>query len=100
MFFVLLCWVPLAVLSFLEGHLLGAAKFSFLRDIEIQVRFLVSLPTLLLAEVVVHRRLRAVVKGFIARRVLSPEDLPKFYAVINSTMRMRNSVIVYGCSRS
>jgi hypothetical protein len=33
-FFVLLCWMPLAVLSFVEGHLLGGAKFSFLRDIE------------------------------------------------------------------
>jgi hypothetical protein len=92
-FFVILCWVPLAVLSFLEGHLLGAAKFSFLRDIETQVRFLVSLPTLLLAELIVHRRLRSVVKGFIARRVFSPEELPRFYAVIDSTMRMRNSVI-------
>ncbi len=91
-FFFLLCWVPLAVLSFQEGHLL-AAKFSFLRDIETQVRFLVSLPTLLLAELVVHRRLRAVVKGFIARRVFSSEELPKFQAVIDSTMRMRNSII-------
>ena len=91
-FFFLLCWVPLAVLSFQEGHLL-AAKFSFLRDIETQVRFLVSLPTLLLAELVVHRRLRAVVKGFIARRVFSSEELPKFHTVIDSTMRMRNSII-------
>jgi hypothetical protein len=91
-FFFLLCWVPLAVLSFQEGHLL-TAKFSFLRDIETQVRFLVSLPTLLLAELVVHRRLRAVVKGFIARRVFSSEELPKFHTVIDSTMRMRNSII-------
>jgi hypothetical protein len=92
-FFWLLCWVPLAVLSFVEGHLLGGAKFSFLRDIETQVRFLISLPTLILAEVIVHRRLRSVVKSFIERHVVSPEELPKFYAVIDSAMRMRNSVI-------
>jgi hypothetical protein len=92
-FFVLLCWVPLVVLSFVEGHLLGGSKFSFLRDIETQVRFLISLPTLILAEVIVHRRLQSVVKSFIERHVVSPEELPKFYAVIDSTMRMRNSVI-------
>ena len=92
-FFVLLCWVPLAVLSFAEGHLLGGAKFSFLHDIETQVRFLISLPTLIMAEVIVHRRLRVVVKSFITRHVVSPEELPKFYALIDSAMQMRNSLI-------
>jgi hypothetical protein len=92
-FFWLLCWVPLAVLSLAEGHLLGGGKFSFLRDVETQVRFLISLPVLILAEVVVHRRLRPVVKRFIERRIVRPEELPKFYAMIDSAIRMRNSVI-------
>jgi hypothetical protein len=92
-FFWLLCWVPLAVLSLVEGHLLGGGKFSFLRDIETQVRFLISLPVLILAEVVVHRRLRPVVKRFIERHIVTPEELPKFYAMVGSAMRMRNSVI-------
>jgi hypothetical protein len=92
-FFVLLCWVPLAILSLVEGHLLGGAKFSFVRDIETQVRFLISLPALILAEITVHQRLRSVVKSFIEREVVSSEELPKFYGVIDSTMRMRNSVI-------
>jgi hypothetical protein len=85
--------VPLAILSLVEGHLLGGAKFSFLRDVETQVRFLISLPVLILAEVVVHRRLWPVVKRFVERRIVSPEELPKFYAIVDSAMRMRNSVI-------
>src|SRR5260370_34309841 len=92
-FFWLLCWVPLAVLSLAEGHLLGGARFSFFRDIETHVRFLVSLPVLILAEIIVHQRLRPVVKSFVERRVVGPEELPKFYAAIDSAMRMRNSVI-------
>src|SRR6204780_1221346 len=92
-FFWFLCWVPLAILSLVEGHLLGGAKFSFLRDVETQVRFLISLPVLILAEVVVHRRLWPVVKRFVERRIVSPEELPKFYAIVDSAMRMRNSVI-------
>jgi len=92
-FFWFLCWVPLAILSLVEGHLLGGAKFSFLRDVETQVRFLISLPVLILAEVVVHRRLWPVVKRFVERRIVSPEELPRFYAIVDSAMRMRNSVI-------
>ena len=85
--------MPLAALSLAEGHLLGGAKFSFLRDVETQVRFLVSLPVLILAEVLIHRRLRHVVQNFIKRRLVGPEDLPRFYVIVDSAMRMRNSVI-------
>jgi hypothetical protein len=53
---VLVCWVPLAVLSLAQAHFLGGAKLSFFRDIETHVRFLVSLPVLILAEMLVHER--------------------------------------------
>jgi hypothetical protein len=91
---VLLCWAPLAVLSLAQAHFLGGAKLSFFRDIETHVRFLVSLPVLILAEMVVHQRIRPVIKSFVERRVVTAEELPKFYAAIHSAMRMRNSVIV------
>src|SRR5439155_14266769 len=90
---VLLCWVPLAVLSLAQVHFLGGAKLSFFRDIETHVRLLVSLPVLIPAEMIVHQCIRPVVKSFIERRVVTPEELPKFYAAIDSAMRMRNSVI-------
>jgi hypothetical protein len=90
---VLLCWVPLAVLSLAQSHLLGGAKLSFFRDIETHVRFLVSLPVLILAEMIVHQRIRPVVKGFIERRVVPDEELPKFFAAIDSAMRIRNSFV-------
>ena len=92
-FFVLFCWVPLAILSLVEAHFLGGTKVSFFRDILTHVRFLVALPVLILAELVIHERIRPVVKGFVERRVITSEELPKFYAAIDSAMRMRNSVI-------
>src|SRR6266702_4200019 len=91
---VLLCWVPLAVLSLAQAHFMGGAQLSFFRDIETHVRFLVSLPVLILAEMIVHQRIRPVVKAFVERRVVTAEELPKFYAAIDSAMRIRNSVIV------
>src|ERR1700747_3640077 len=92
--FVLLCWVPLAVLSLAQAHFLDGATLYFFRDIETHVRFLVALPVLILAEVIVQQRIRHVVKTFVERRVVTAEELPKFYAAINSAMRIRNSVIV------
>ena len=53
---LLLTWVPLALLSTIEGHLFGGQNLPFLTDIESHVRFLVALPVLILAEVVVHSR--------------------------------------------
>jgi hypothetical protein len=91
---VFLCWVPLALLSLVQAHFLGGAKLSFFRDIETHVRFLVALPVLIMAGVVVHQRIRPIVKSFVDRRVVTEEDLPKFYAAIDSAMRIRNSVIV------
>ena len=72
---VLLCWVPLAVLSLAQAHFLGGAKLSFFRDVETHVRFLVALPVLILAEVIVHQRIRPVVKSFVERRVVTAEEV-------------------------
>jgi hypothetical protein len=91
---VLVCWAPLAVLSLAQAHFLGGAKLSFFRDIETHIRFLVSLPVLILAEVLVHQRIWPVVKRFVELRVVTPKELPKFYAATESAILMRNSTIV------
>ena len=55
----LVAWLPLLALSALEGHLWrGDSGVSFLHDIEVHVRFLVAMPLLIVAELVVHNRLR------------------------------------------
>src|SRR5450631_2760511 len=63
----LLAWLPLTILSIIYGHTLGSQNLSFLRDIESHVRFLVALPVLIFAELVVHDRIRPVVKRFVER---------------------------------
>lgn len=91
--FWLVTWLPLFCLSVLSGHALGdAIKIPFLRDLEAQVRFLVALPVLIAAELIIHLRIRPVVSRFVERRIVIPEDLPKFQAAIDSAIRLRNSV--------
>ncbi len=92
LFISLFAWLPLLVLSLIGGHALGGAiKVPFLHDIEVQVRFLVALPVLIAAELIVHLRVRPVVSRFVERDIVVSEDLPKFHAAIHSAERVRNS---------
>ena len=51
----LLAWLPLLVLSALEGQALGGhVAVPFLLDVEAHARFLVALPLLIVAELVVR----------------------------------------------
>ena len=90
---ILVCWVPLALLSFAQGHFLGGVRLFFLHDIETHVRFLVSLPVLILTEVIVRERILPVLRNFVERQVVTPEERPKFYAAINFATRVHNSGI-------
>lgn len=90
---LLVGWVPLALLSLAQAHFLGGVKLSFLRDIETNVRFLVSLPVLILAEMLVHQRIRPLITRFVERHVVTTEELPKFYAAVDTAIRIHNSVI-------
>ena len=90
----LFAWLPLLVLSALEGHLLGGkAAVPFLLDVEVHVRFLVVVPLFIVAELVVHQRMRFVVRQFLDRNLIPESALPRFDAVIASAFRLRNSVL-------
>jgi len=88
-----IAWVPLLVLSILEGNAWSnSIKVPFLIDIEDYVRFLVALPLFIVAEIVVHERMRLVVRQFLERRLIPDNERPRFDAAIASALRLRNSV--------
>ena len=90
----LFAWLPLLVLSALEGQVLGgSAAVPFLLDVEVHVRFLVALPLLIVAELVVHQRMRFVVKQFLERHLIPESAMARFDAAIASAFRLRNSVL-------
>jgi hypothetical protein len=90
----LLAWLPLLVLSALEGHALGGnVAVPFLADIDVHIRFLVALPLLIIAELVVHQRMRFVVKQFLERNLIPQSVVPRFDATIASAFRLRNSLL-------
>lgn len=90
----LFCWLPLLVLAAVEGTMLGGkAAMPFLWDVEVHVRFLVVVPLLIAAEMVVHRRMRPLVQQFLERNVIPAEAMARFDAALASAMRLRNSVL-------
>jgi hypothetical protein len=89
-----IAWLPLLVLSSLAGHAVDDVALPFLRDIETQVRFLLAVPVLIAAELIVHARIRPVVQSFVKRNIVIAEDLPRFHAALNSATRWRNSIPV------
>jgi hypothetical protein len=69
-------------------------KLPFLHDIETHVKLLVALPILIFAELIVHSRIRPVVKAFLERGIVLQQDVPRFRAAIASATRLRNSALV------
>ena len=90
----LLAWLPLLALSALEGQLLGgSAAVPFLMDVEVHVRFLVAMPLLIIAELVVHLRMRPMVKQFLERNLIPGSGMTRFDDAIASAVRLRNSLL-------
>jgi hypothetical protein len=86
-------WLPLLILSVFAGTAWGdATRVPFLYDMESHIRFLVALPVLLAAEVVVHSQIWPSLQQFVTRSVVLEEELPAFRSATDSAMRLRNSV--------
>ncbi|WP_244808387.1 hypothetical protein [Caballeronia zhejiangensis] len=90
----LVAWLPLLALSALDGRLLGhSVAVPFLLDLEVHIRFLVAVPLLILAELVVHRRLRPIARAFLERKIVSEASAAQFDAAVRAAFRLRNSVV-------
>jgi len=85
-------WLPLAILAILGHSATGHIPLSFFRDIEVQARLLIALPVLIAAEIIVHSRIRLVVRQFLERRLVPAEDLPRFEHAVQSAIRLRDSI--------
>jgi hypothetical protein len=86
----MIAWFPLMLLASIRG----TGFFFFLHDVEVHVRLLIALPILIAAETVVNSRMRPTVHAFVDRRIVTPDDLPRFDRAIESAIRVRNSYVV------
>jgi hypothetical protein len=89
-----LAWLPLFVLSALEGKLLpGSVQKPFLLDLAAHIRLLVALPLFILAARVSEARILPVVRQFLARGIVPTESVDEFEAAVKSAFRLGDSVV-------
>jgi hypothetical protein len=90
----LIAWLPLLVLSVLDGSAWwGGGRLPFLTDIEANVRFLLVVPLLVVAEVAVHHEHRHVLQQLVARGIVRAEDRPRLERIVLTTLSLRNSIV-------
>jgi len=93
LFISLFTWLPLLILSVMEGTAIGNVKVPFLMDIEAHARYLLALPLLIAAELIVNERLRSVLRNFLNRKLIPEDSRGRAEAALFSAFRLRNSVI-------
>ena len=93
-FFILITWAPLLVMTFIDGKAMpGSTELPFLSHMDVYTKFLLCIPLMLVAELLVNQRLRLVVDQFQGRDLIPEEATQKFNNAIRSAMRLRNSYI-------
>jgi hypothetical protein len=90
----MIAWFPLFLFSMLKRQAWGeGTNLPFIEDIEVHIRFLVAVPLLVLAELVVHQRLQIVVRQFQERDLIPETAKGSFHRAIASALRLRNAWI-------
>ena len=84
-------WLPLLMFSLIEGLALSGATIPFLYDIAAYVRFLVAVPILILAEIPIGKRLRAVGKHFLNAGLVPADEQKQFASYAVDTVRFHDS---------
>ena len=91
---VAVAWLPLLVLSLIDGKAVAGVRVPFVMDFSVHARLLIALPLMVAAEPLVHRSLRLVVRQFVDRDLIAQNELARFEDIIDATVRMRNSRLV------
>lgn len=89
--FSLIGWLPLLILSSLQGTLFKNVRIPFLYDPSPHIRFLLSIPLLIAAEVVIGPRIVAATSHFITSGLIAEDRYRDFDAAIVDASRLRDS---------
>ncbi len=89
----LLGWVPLAILSLVEGRAFEGVAIPFFFDVENQVRCLIAIPLLLWADTAVQGITTPRIKQFVERNIIRESSMADFRSITESANRRRDSVL-------
>jgi hypothetical protein len=86
-------WLPLFILTAIDGRVRTGVKVPFLFDLDLQARLLVALPLLIVGEVIAHRRMPATVRQFVDRRIVAGPARTGYDSAVSSALRLSRSAL-------
>lgn len=87
------CWLPLAVITIFNSTFwTGDSSTSFISNFDTQVRLLISMPILILAERTIIPRLGLILDQFVNSGIIRTEDRSTFQEIIDRKTRFLNSI--------
>jgi hypothetical protein len=91
---VLVAWVPLLVLSAVEGRALAAnAREAFLLDIPAYARYLIALPLLIVAERMALPKLGTIARHLLESGMVPAGEQPRYLALLEQCRRLLSSLV-------
>jgi len=91
---VLVTWLPLAIFAAVQGLAYSSQiKIPFFCDFAVNVRFLIALPILVLAESSIDHRWRILVLQFLRSGLVDEKELHSFEDAIQRITRLRDRVL-------
>jgi hypothetical protein len=94
---IAITWLPLLLLSLKEGLAFGhRVRIPFLYDFAMYGRFLLGLPLLLLAEILIDPAIRQALGEFVDVGLMPDGELPAFENVLRGAQHLRDSWIPEG----
>ncbi len=94
LWFIAITWVPLLILTVLQGNALGPTpRSSFLLDLATYARFFIGGPLIFAAEIIVGPRFRSAGLRFIDAGLIRPESYPGYLAAVDRVKRRRDALL-------
>jgi len=91
------CWVPLMLLSILEGVAWGDhVAIPFFYDLAVHTRFLIAAPLLIIAEAIIGPMLVQVAVHIARSGRVRDDELPRYRAAVAEGLRLRDSKLAEG----
>jgi hypothetical protein len=91
---VLIAWLPLLILSLVEGHAWGSeGQVGFFKDLSAHARFLIAIPLFIMAERLAHLRMLPVVQQFSRRGIIGEADQPAYETILAKVAKLIGSRI-------
>lgn len=87
-----LTFVPLLILSALQHRAIAHVEVPFVRDFSTYTRFLLAVPLLLFAEIILGPRIAGAAAHFVDAGLILEKDYARFASIIERGMKSRDSI--------